>query len=97
MIYKTPKDETAFETHYSKVHLPLAGKMPHVRRVEISKGPIGSPTGAGDTYRIAAISFDSMSDLRASLASPEGRAAAADLPDFATGGVDLLAFETEDL
>jgi hypothetical protein len=36
-----------------------------------------------------------MTDLQASLGSSEGQAAAADLPNFATGGVDLFTFDTE--
>jgi uncharacterized protein (TIGR02118 family) len=38
VIYKTPTDVAAFDTYYKEVHLPLAGKMPHVQKVEISKG-----------------------------------------------------------
>ena len=37
-----------------------------------------------------------MADLRASMASPEGKATANDVPNFATGGVELLIVDTAD-
>ncbi len=37
-----------------------------------------------------------MAALNAALGSPEGRAAAADVANFADGGVEMLAFETRD-
>jgi uncharacterized protein (TIGR02118 family) len=43
---------------------------------------------------IATLTFDSLADIRAALASPEGHATAADLANFATGGVSLLIAET---
>ena len=38
-----------------------------------------------------------MADLEAALASPVGQATAADLANFADGGVDLMMFDTTDL
>jgi uncharacterized protein (TIGR02118 family) len=43
------------------------------------------------------LSFDSMADLSAALASPEGQAAAADLSNFATAGATLLTCESKTL
>jgi uncharacterized protein (TIGR02118 family) len=39
---------------------------------------------------VAILRFDSLADLNAALASPEGRAAAADLSNFASPGPTLL-------
>ena len=36
-----------------------------------------------------------MAAIGAAFASPEGQAAAGDLPKFATGGVDMLMFDTK--
>jgi uncharacterized protein (TIGR02118 family) len=44
-------------------------------------------------YLVAILNFDSMADLSAALASPEGQAAAADLPNFASGGATLLIYD----
>ena len=37
----------------------------------------------------------SMADIGAALSSPEGQAAAADVGNFATGGVTLLIFDSK--
>ncbi|HEV8518572.1 MAG TPA: EthD family reductase, partial [Burkholderiales bacterium] len=41
--------------------------------------------------------FDSMAAIQQALASPEGIAAAADLPNFAQAGVDILIFDSKDV
>ena len=46
VLYKTPKDPAAFDKHYSEKHIPLAKKIPGLRRYEISRGPVGGPGGA---------------------------------------------------
>jgi uncharacterized protein (TIGR02118 family) len=49
---------------------------------------------AGDApYLIASLTFDSMPDLQAALASPEGLATTADLQNFASGGATVLIYE----
>ena len=40
--------------------------------------------------------FDSIGDLVAALASPEGRATADDLRNFASGGATLLIYDSKD-
>jgi uncharacterized protein (TIGR02118 family) len=42
---------------------------------------------------VATLRFDTMSDLEAARASPEGQAAAEDLVNFATGGASVLIFD----
>jgi uncharacterized protein (TIGR02118 family) len=74
----------------------LAQKIPGLRSIELSKGPVISPTG-GTYHRVGTLRFDSMNDLQKALESPEGQATAADLPTFATGGFTLLFFDTIDI
>jgi len=74
--------------------VPLAKKVPGLKAYEISKGPVVMPGGASNVHLVACLTFDSMADLQAALASPEGQAAAGDLANFADGGADLMMFET---
>lgn len=49
VVYDNPKDPAAFEKHYHSVHMPLAQKIPNVKRVELAKvfpKEDGSPTPA---------------------------------------------------
>jgi uncharacterized protein (TIGR02118 family) len=43
---------------------------------------------------VAILEFDSIEALGAAAASPEGQAAAADVPNFGMAGVTLLTYET---
>jgi uncharacterized protein (TIGR02118 family) len=51
--------------------------------------------GSPAPYLIAELSFHSVADLQSALASPEGKAAATDLSNFAQAGVTLMIFETK--
>jgi uncharacterized protein (TIGR02118 family) len=93
VLYKTPADPAAFDRYYAETHIPLAKKIPGVRSYTISKGAVATPAGASNIHLVATLAFDSFAALQAGLGSPEGAAAAADLPNFASGGVDLYMFE----
>ena len=95
-VYKTPKDKAAFDRYYRETHAPLAKKIPGLRSFVISKGPVAMPGGTSDVHFVACLAFDSMQDVQAALASPEGQATAGDLANFADGGVDLMMFDTVD-
>jgi uncharacterized protein (TIGR02118 family) len=97
VIYKTPKDAAAFDKHYADIHIPLAKKIPGLRKYQITNGSVGSPAGPSDAYLIATLSFDSVAAIQSAFGTPEGQAAAADLGKFATGGVDMMFHETREV
>jgi len=94
VLYKTPRDAAAFDEHYFKKHVPLAKKIPGVRKYEVSQGPVATPAGASGIHLVAILTFDDLAAIQRAFASPEGQAAAADLQTFATGGADLLMFDS---
>lgn len=93
-LYKTPKDKTAFDRYYHATHIPLAKKIPGLRKYDISKGGVNTPAGPSDFHLVATLQFDSVAAIQSALGSPEGQATAGDLGNFADGGVDLLVFDT---
>jgi uncharacterized protein (TIGR02118 family) len=97
VMYKTPKDAAAFDKHYSEIHIPLAKKIPGLRKFEISQGPVASPTGPSGFHMIATLYFDSLAAIQAGFGSAEGKAAAADVQKFASGGVDMILFDTKEV
>ena len=97
VLYGHPKDPAAFEAYYKDPHTPIALKVKGLRRFEINK-VIGAPGGGQPAYyRTADLYFDNMDALSAALSSPEGQAAAADIANFATGGVTLFVAEVQEL
>jgi uncharacterized protein (TIGR02118 family) len=97
VLYKTPQDAAAFDKYYFETHVPLAKKIPGLRRYEVSKGPVKTPAGASGLHLVATLHFDDMASIEGALTSPDGQAAAADLANFASGGVDLFMLDTRDV
>ena len=97
VMYKTPKDAAAFDKHYSEKHIPLAKKIPGLRKYAISQGPVATPAGPSPFHLIAILTFDSLAAIQAAFASAEGRATAKDVQAFATGGADMLLFDTREV
>jgi uncharacterized protein (TIGR02118 family) len=75
-LYETPTDPEAFDRHYREVHIPLGRRLPGLRRYAVGRDVVavrGAPY-----YLVAELEWDTMEELRAAFASPEGRATAAD-------------------
>jgi len=77
VLYETPADPAAFDRHYREVHLPLARKLPGLRRYTVGREPAGV-RGGEPCHLVAELEWDTMEELRAAFAGPEGRACAED-------------------
>ena len=95
VLYRKAADPVAFRTHYLGTHVLIAKKMPGLVDYEVSDGPVGAPRGESPYELVATLTFASMDALKQGLGSPEGRAAAADVPNFAQAGVEMLVFDTQ--
>lgn len=97
VTYRTPKDAAAFDKYYAETHMPLAKKLPGLRRYEISQGPVASPAGPSDIHLVAILTFDDLAAIGAAFRSEAGKAAAADVPKFASGGADMVMYDTREV
>jgi uncharacterized protein (TIGR02118 family) len=75
-VYETPADPEAFDRHYRQIHIPLLRDLPKLRRYTVSRDV--TPLHGEPYYLIAELEWDTMDDLRAAFATPEGQATAAD-------------------
>jgi uncharacterized protein (TIGR02118 family) len=75
-LYETPADPGAFDRHYREIHIPLGRRLPGLRRYAVSRD-VAAVRGA-PYYLAADLEWDTMDELRAAFASPEGQATAAD-------------------
>jgi uncharacterized protein (TIGR02118 family) len=96
-LYGTPDDAVAFDQYYFQTHVPIAKRLPGLRSYQVTRGPVLSTNGPSAWYLVAMLAFDSMQAIQAAIASPEGQATAADLGNFATGGVELMFGDTATL
>lgn len=94
VMYKAPRDAAAFDQHYFERHIPLAKRIPGLKKYEVSQGPVATPGGPSGYHLIATLQFDDMAAIQKAFASAEGQAAVADVQTFATGGVDMFMFDS---
>ena len=94
-MYKTPVDAAAFDRYYFATHVPLAKTIRGLSGYEVTTGPVTALDGPSPYHLVAILTFESLAVIQAAPASPEGQATAADLGNFATGGVDLLIADTK--
>ena len=93
VMYGQPKDPAAFEKYYAETHMPLAGKMQGLSKIELSK-VVGTPDGGAPAfYRMADLYFEDPEHMKRVMDTPEAKATVADLGNFATGGVTVLISE----
>jgi uncharacterized protein (TIGR02118 family) len=97
VMYKTPKDAAAFDNYYRETHIPIAKKIPGLRKYEVSQGPVVTPVGPSAYHLIATLYFDNLAAVQAGMGSAEGKAAGADVQKFATGGADMLLFDNREV
>ena len=99
VIYRTPKNVEAFDRHYFDIHVPLAKKLPGLRKYEISHGPVAVLAGAPDAYLIGTLHFDDLAAIKQAFASPEGRAAGTDRQVYAPDdtGVQMFIFDDREV
>lgn len=96
-LYRKPTNAAAFDTHYFSTHVPLAKKIPGLRRYEVSTGAVTTPQGDSPYHLVAILSFDSAAAIQQALSSPQGQATAGDLANFAQAGVELLVFDSKEV
>jgi len=97
VMYKTPRDTGAFDSYYFKTHVPIAKKIPGLRKYEVSRGAVATPAGPSGYHLVAILHFDDVAAIQAAFGSPEGKAAVADLGNFASEGADIIMFEARDV
>lgn len=90
VLYNEPSDPDAFERYYAETHLPLVDKIAGISRAVLTKGLPGPDGSKPPFYRTAQIFFADAAQMAASMGSPEGAAAAADIANFADGGVTVF-------
>ena len=95
VLYGHPEDPVEFDRYYHDVHIPIARRMKGFKGWTIGKCESATPGEPPPYYMIVGLFADTRADLDAILASPEGQAAIADVPNFATGGAYFMFDEEE--
>ena len=97
VMYKTPQDPAAFDNYYFETHVPIAKKIPGLQKYEVSSGSVATPAGPSGVHLIANLHFGDLAAIQNAFASEQGQAAGADVQKLATGGADILLFDTREV
>ena len=97
VLYGQPEDPAAFDKYYREKHIPIARRMKGLKKWTIGKVQGTPGCGPPPYYYVADLYMESREDFERLLASPEGQAAVADVPNYATGGVTFLYTEVEEI
>ncbi|MEO6956455.1 MAG: EthD family reductase [Antricoccus sp.] len=95
VLYNQPEDPAAFDKYYTESHVPIASKLPGLKRFTMGH-PGPDPKGEkAKYYLVATLEFDDMQAMGAAMGGPEGQAASADMANFAMAGATMLTGDGE--
>ncbi len=95
ILFKQPPHLAEFEQRWSEEFVPLAERLPGLRRVVVAHTH-GGPAGPVDIYLIHELHFDSFGTLARAMSSPAGVAAGQKLVQIAGSSATLLFAEHMD-
>jgi uncharacterized protein (TIGR02118 family) len=97
VLYGHPKDPAAFDRYYRERHLPIARRMKGLKKWTIGKVQGTADGSPSPYYYIADLYAENRKAFDEILSSPEGKAAVADVPNYASGGVTFIYTEVEEI
>ncbi len=92
LIFRRLGDTLKMEERWSREFVPLAEKMPGLRRIALSRIK-ERPDGLIDVHMVHELFFDDLEALHNAMRSAEGQAAGRALMSFASGRVSLYFAE----
>ena len=90
--YGRPEDPGESEGYSRDTHTPLATSLPGLVRLTTGTPQAMDPSHA-TPYLVAELDFESEKEMGAAFTSSEGKAAADDIANFATGGATMTHYE----
>lgn len=92
ILYGRPVDPDAFDRYYRDAHIPIASAMKGLTGWTMNWLQPAPADGEPPAYHLVVDLYaESREAMQEVLNSPEGQAASADVPNFATGGVTFLS------
>ncbi|WP_460729503.1 EthD family reductase [Nocardia heshunensis] len=95
VLYPKPADPDHFRDYYVTKHLPLVREMPGLLGCRYSFD-VAAAGGEAPYFAVFEADFADAAALAASRASEQGQRAAADVADYATGGVVVIDYPMQD-
>lgn len=95
VLFGKPTDPQLFDKQYWEEHVPMAKKMPGLKKFTVHK--IVPPPGRDPPYyQIVEMEFDNMDALKRATKSPESQESTKHASKIATGGMTFLYAESKE-
>ncbi len=95
VLFGKPTDPQLFDKQYWEEHVPMAKKMPGLKKFTVHK--IVPPPGRDPPYYLVVeMEFDNMDALKNATKSPESQESTKHATKIATGGMTFLFAESKD-
>ena len=95
VLFGMPTDPQLFDKQYWEDHVPIAKKMPGLRKYTVHK-VVPPPRGEPAYYQVVELEFDNMDSLKKAVASQPGKDSGSHGMKIATGGMTFLWTETKE-
>lgn len=92
VLYNEPKDPAHFKKYYVETHVPLVHKIPGIKNPRYGFDVKAMGPGEAPYFCVFEADFESEAAMTSGFGSKEGRAVAADVPNYASGGVTMMHF-----
>jgi uncharacterized protein (TIGR02118 family) len=95
VLFGKPTDPQLFDKQYWDDHVPMAKKMPGLRKYTVHK-VVSAPRGEPAFYQVVELEFDNMDSLKNAIASQAGKDSGRHGVKIATGGMTFLYAESKE-
>ncbi len=92
VLFGKPQDPQEFDELYWKEHVPMARKMPGLKKFTVHK-VMAPPGREAPYYQVVEMEFESMDELKKAVKSPESQESTRHASKIATGGMTFLYTE----
>ncbi len=95
VLFGKPQDPQEFDELYWKEHVPMARKMPGLKKFTVHK--VAPPPGREPPYyQVVEMEFESMDELKKATKSLESQESTRHASKIATGGMTFLYTESKE-
>lgn len=95
VLFGKPTDPQLFDKQYWDEHVPIAKKMPGLRKYTVHK-VTSAPRGEPAFYQVVELEFDNMDSLKNAISSQAGKDSGRHGVKIATGGMTFLYAESKE-
>jgi uncharacterized protein (TIGR02118 family) len=93
VLYNQPEDPEHFKSYYESTHIPLAAELPGLQAWRYSFDVSVQGEESSPYFCVFEGDFESAQAMGEAMGSEYGAKVGADVPNYATGGAQIITYE----